>query len=361
MTLCVLSYGDQVYLKNGRVIEGSILTESAQQITLDIGTGTIDIPASDVLKIERQSVNPPKTKSVENAVDAEDLSSINPRFKWISDEYNKMLKARKELIALHKLNAKKTVVMDKHKKDMWDLRKKQAELERSMKDAEASGKKEELDKLRAEKYSEGNKIELLSMALTISPDLQLANEDQYNADLKKYKRDLKKLSELYEKTLNSAEEAGGLDKQTEESFKRIGRGISSLYGEFKVSKIKFIRLGGDIVVKGLINNQVRVMLKVGESAREVSISKEIADKIGVQTYSNNSPVSAFRSSGNLAHLEFLKLDGMSIKNVECRVKSLSAGSKYDGEFGIGFFRDKIAYIDAPKSEIVFESFNPANK
>jgi hypothetical protein len=52
---CLTAHADTIYLKNGHVIENVTSSESSNTLTVNVGTGQMTIPMSDVERVEKDS------------------------------------------------------------------------------------------------------------------------------------------------------------------------------------------------------------------------------------------------------------------------------------------------------------------
>ncbi|MHC4507061.1 MAG: hypothetical protein ACYTFI_27575, partial [Planctomycetota bacterium] len=61
---------DIVHLKNGRTLEGRVVSQSGGTVVLDMGNGVVRLPAGEVLYIEREKVSRDPEGDVRKLVDA---------------------------------------------------------------------------------------------------------------------------------------------------------------------------------------------------------------------------------------------------------------------------------------------------
>lgn len=345
--LALLSFGlrgafaDILHLKNGRELEGLIESESAAELVLNFGVGSITVPKADIARIIRS----PAKKRAAGPVGSPELDKLFDAYQSARQMHREALDARSE---------KESLI------------ERQARLE------------EEIEELQARYKSIGAQLRGTSPQENVSRYNSLVRElNSASAELGAKTIDWKKASEEEEKAHDGAHRywrafiklkksfeaserklaAKRLTPAQRERFQELKEGLREMEGDFTKESIASTRRGSHIVVKAVINEEVTATLLVDTGATITTISPRIAEDM--------------RLGGAIRGVNMRVADGRTVQADVFRLGSISVGKMkvnqtvaavmpapspgIDGLLGMSYLKNFIVEVDARRNTLYLKS------
>lgn len=356
-----LSFSDMVYLKNKSAIEGIIEKEDENRVTLNMGYGNIALEKKDIEYIDRYNLK--EQAELRNRWHSQYFTRpefIPAYLQDIAIEFNKLGGLRDSAI-------KAKTEQDKASEEIKRLEDELKELEASL-----AGASDKLTRLKPEdKQKEYNSLVEEFNALVAKIKLLEYNRDalhkQVGALDKKttgYINDFnlfrKKFRDVYAALGEEAKE------QNRYFFKGINKKLSELDNDFTRHLIDYEPYGSHIVVEALLNDWVKAHLVVDTGASLVTISQEIADKLGLATGGKESFILVTLADGKEVKatpviLESLKVKDVELKHVRAAVLKSKAPAPEDGLLGMSFLENFLLSLDVKANRLILEEFYPKER
>ncbi len=114
--------------------------------------------------------------------------------------------------------------------------------------------------------------------------------------------------------------------------------------------------GGNFMVEVVLNGRVKAMLMVDTGASIVTISEEIARKIGHRN-SYNSPEMPFTTAGGMVWMPMIALDKVTVGDAMVKLVEASVNNKMgdlDGLLGMSFLGDFRVEMDRTRSQMILK-------
>ncbi|TDJ57691.1 MAG: TIGR02281 family clan AA aspartic protease [Nitrospina sp.] len=120
--------------------------------------------------------------------------------------------------------------------------------------------------------------------------------------------------------------------------------------------IPLTRLGNNFLAKVLLNGKVETNLLVDTGASSITLSEEIAQKLGIRNL-KRLPQLTFSTAGGeqkapLVVLKKVQVGGATIRNVEANINPHAGGEGYDGLLGMTFLGNYKLEIRLDTNEMV---------
>ena len=360
---CVLSAysitrADMVYLKNSQTIEGIIKKQDNSSVTLDAGYGTITIHKKRIARIDKYDTA--TQEELENRWRARFFlrtDFLPSELSGLALEYNKLESARNAAIV-------SKARRDKAEKDVRAL---EAEMETLKAEAaEVNGKitslTPEKDILKYNSLIE--RINLLSSQIgSKGYEAEMLRKQSPTLDkiIGEYLDGLRLFNERFTQSYRAQ------DKSSLEQGKFFFAGIEERLAEMETDFIKqmvpYKASGSSIIVYALLNDVVRASFVLDTGASLVTISQEIAQKLGLRIKEKEASLTVTLADGRKLNaipilLENIKIGDVEAKNIPAAVLVSAETTEEDGLLGMSFLKNFIIKIDPKGNKLLFEQFNP---
>ena len=112
-----------------------------------------------------------------------------------------------------------------------------------------------------------------------------------------------------------------------------------------------------------LNNLIKARLVLDTGASLVVISKDIADRLGIDTKGAPYSLKVVLADGRRVKakaviLKSVKVGGAEVKNVSAAVLENAQPTDEDGLLGMSFLKNFTVKLDAAHNILIFEQFNP---
>jgi clan AA aspartic protease (TIGR02281 family) len=348
--------GDMVVLKNGGNIEGVIEKEDKDMITLNIGYGKISLEKKDIESIQRY-----EPKQQDGLIESWNYKYF-ARPDFIPENLKDMATDFDNLKSLRGLAKERKKEREKAKKESEKLEKELREL-----NAVLASVSEKLSTTRPQEALEKYNA-LVNEFNSLVAKIKIA---EYNKN--ELQRKLISLNKTISEYINECGlfrnrfmkrvSASGVyaEKENMYFFTGVKKELDEIEEDFTKYTVEFDRLGLNIVVEVLLNGIVKTNLMVDTGASIVVISKDIAEKLGIDTERKTASILLTLADGrkvpaNPIILNSIKVGEVEVKNVEAAV--LKETQEEQGLLGMSFLDNFIVKIDAKNNRLVFEEFAP---
>lgn len=349
---------DEVYLKNGRSMEGIIKEETQDLITINVGCGEITLKRDEVDHIDKYTAG----EQAELRKRWSRKYFLHPDFtpeslKGLAEDFKDLERLRKTAIDSKKEKEALTQKITKLYNELTVLNKSLAVVS------------EKLSKAKMEQDREGYNT-LVNEFNSLAAGIQV---DQYNLD--NFRKQLPSFGEKISgytsafmffkgKVSEVSRELEGKAKQEERYFlENISIKIEEIEKDLVEYKVDYSEYGPHIVVSALLNGTLEAKLLLDTGASLVVISKNAAKMLGIDIekggFPSGSTVLADGSTAQaiLVTLSSVKVGNAEVKNVRTAVLE-AVPDMQDGLLGMSFLENFIVSIDGKSKSLVLEEFKP---
>jgi len=360
--LCILifsvnsCFADTIILKNKRSINGIIAEENMESIVLDVGSGTITLPRTDIESIERSDEVTNvlmrqrwRRQYFESfpAPTGEDQEFLDD-FKKLRDEKGQLSRAitRKDNIA------KEVSILQS------DISRLQDELNDVGQDVKATDPKKntfEYNTLIIEFNSVNSK---LKNAVNRLNELR-GDYEAINIKLSGYVNRFTSFKELFEKRYQELV-ASDISSSQESFYESLEEKIDILQEDISYQEVSFTKRREGIVVSTVLNKSVTAAMIVDTGASLTVISEDVLGRLGINALDLKQSIELVVADGSRVSAKFIVLDSVKIgdteaKNVEAAVMKGKPSEGVDGLLGMSFLSNFSFSIDVERQKLIFSS------
>ena len=359
-------HADQIIFKNGRSLECHIIAEHAVHVEISLGTGTMNIPHSQLKKLTHTKPTGEIAKKPDrerkNILSAQHVpkahSELAAEFRKLMTQRNMAFDAQymmtiheQEISELKNQAQQFSEEILQLQEALAEISKKTAEIKIPDQPPQNRSTARNYNKLISEKqklYNEGSIIHS-----QIAP-LERKRTDTLNhvPDLKKkYKETLQPIP-IYHKSLQhfsshyfKYKQTHELDTEDEASkslFKKIDRYLVKFKKEMPTTSIKAKQIGNSTIVQVFVNGTTSGEFVFDTGATTMTISESFAKKLGIQTETlpkRQGTVADGRIvESRTAILSSVMLGSEEVKDVEVAIFPDSPNNREDGLLGMSFLK-----------------------
>lgn len=357
------SYADIIYLKNKRQMEGIIKNETNEEVTLDIGAGTLSVKKNDIERIEKsgEAENKKILKAWQN--------QYMETGRWVASGGQDMLAAlqavkgkRIDVVRSGRESQAMQNEIDNNRKELMGVYEKSADLNSRLKQMSKGSDPFVYNNLVAEVNATSAEIGKLTQVIRNNEGLKKGLDLKFSA----YMQDYMNAMASFEGSFNdkyAVLKKQGLREEDENFYKWIQEEIAKLEGEFERKEINFSKQKGGIVVGAVLNDKVMASLVVDTGASLVVISKRIAEQLGANKSEESGKIELVLADGRKITatpvvLSTVDVGGSKVKDVMAAVIEEPPDPGVDGLLGMSFLSNFFVKIDANGNSLVLEKFNP---
>ena len=362
--LCCLSFflslhafSDQIYLKNGRKIEGIIEKEEDSSIILNIGFGTIKLNREEIDYVARDNLQERdflKQKWRDKYFTR--LEFVPDRLKDIIYNFRYLKQSRSNALRSKQINDNLLKKINKQEKE---IKKLDSEIKSMNKTLGSISPKDDVLEYNSlvEDYNY-----LITQVRFKKDQCDVLKEQSANLhkNISKYMDDLSFFKRKVKDEVFFLE--GGITIEEKLFIARIKREIEEMDEDFRKYAVDSRKFGSHVIVAALLNNYLKVSLLVDTGASLVLISKVIAHRLGISIEDKDSFIYVTLADGKKTEaypvvLKTVKVGQVQVQNVKAAVliegKSMSA----DGLLGMSFLENFIVRIDGKNNKLILEEFD----
>lgn len=355
-----LAYSDRVYLKNKDTnIEGIIEKEDEKTVVLNIGYGTITFNKSELKYIQRYASN--------------EQDELRERWKYkyfmrpefIPDNLKDVARDFKELETIRNIAVQNKREGDKAVRQIEGLDNELKELNANLSILS--------DKLSATKPEDGLEKYNALVSDFNSSVAKIKSAEYSKAEFQKelglldkkvfgYINDFRMFRNSFLERHNLADEKTRL--QNRHFFEGVKKELNLMEKDFTKHIIDFNKDGLGIIVEAVLEKKVKASLIVDTGASLTVISKEVADRLGLNLTDKESTIAVTLADGSRIKaypmiLASVKVADLEVKNVKAAVLQNSQDTPEDGLLGMSFLENFVIRIDAKSNKLILEEFNPS--
>ena len=168
----------------------------------------------------------------------------------------------------------------------------------------------------------------------------------------------KELMDRYSKIQNA-----GIDDKSRIFFEVAKKKIEQMEKDFVRNEISYNKFGSSIIVTAEINGFIYARLVLDTGADLVVISKDIAEKLGLDIKENSPSLIVILADGRRVKaksviLRSIKVGNAEVRNVAAAVLEDSQPTGEDGLLGMSFLKNFTVKLDRGHNILIFEQFSP---
>jgi len=349
-----VSWGDVVVLKNKRTIEGIIVSETEEEITLDVGFTTTALEKNEVEKIERS--------------DEEGKHRIIRRYRkdyletgrWIPKGAEELFQKFKEL-----RERREEALASKNRKGALEGRFEEGSSEMVHLRNQLTGTSQRLKGLRPREdpltYNQ-TVAEMNVLTVHLSEKVEQLRKmtgdiQDLDGEMIRYRSALSEFKNLFqEKSAFSP----ASDEVDQDFYQALTEKLFDMDSEFRHDVASLKRKGSEILVEARFNDRVTSSLIVDTGAAVTVISRSLAERIGIHPSAITDTVDLTMADGSVVKGKRVMMESLAVGSARAEKTPVAILDSFpesgaEGVLGMTFLRKFVFTIDSQKNELVFES------
>lgn len=354
LTGLALRAADIVHLKNGRSVEGLIREETDRHVTLDLGVGSMRVPRSGILRIERgDEAARTRTREAWQERHWLHVKHVPAGFETLAARMRALTDERQAVIRLQDAAGQEAADGRRMDERMQALQTRMAEVARELETLTPAA-----DAVRYNaRVVEHNRINADLALLSSRREAQDTRRNDALGRIHAYRDALLAFRDDYAEHANrSVSESGA------RFLARLANNLDAYENEFSAEDIKAVPESGGLVVTAAINGRAHGRFIVDTGAGMVTLTEAFADKLGLD-WRRASAGRATLADGQVVEARYLTLSsvqvgGKRVADVQAAVLPSSAQKNVDGLLGMSFLRHFHVSLDGQTGRIVLREFTP---
>jgi len=364
LLLCVgmCSYADTLHLKNKRTLEGIVTAETAADVILDVGCGTVTVTKHSIERIERST----------QAQNDRLVNSWKDRYmdtgRWVPKDaeglFTAFSKVKKKEQALMELKGQKEnlqATIENRDRTLSGLYASYEEMSTQIKEM-SKDDPEAYNKKALEINEMGAKINRSNHDVRLAERRKEAVTEEYADAMKDYIGSLAQVTNSFDEKYRTVEPAAMTQEQVR-FYTWMQKALQALHGDFERREIACAKYGNGIVVDVVLNGTVKAALVVDTGASSVVISKAIADQLDIAESKKGKRVRVTLAGGKMTTaipiiLESVEVGNFKAKNVMAAIMEKAQDAHIDGLLGMSFLSNFLVRIEPNSGTLILEEFKP---
>ncbi|MBI5242971.1 MAG: clan AA aspartic protease [Elusimicrobia bacterium] len=345
----LLSRADTVFLRNGNTMEGLVLRESAQELELDIGYGTVVLQKDDIRRVKRSSARERealKKKRREQAIDSGGWTPAGAQM--LSSQFRELRTRREEALDA---KARKELLLAQQAA----LEGKVAAAKRDY--APAAQRLRSLNPRNVSYNDAVHELNVLTSAITAG-ELKLEEDRRKIRDLQDEIGAYGAAYDDFDRLLKSDARFSGrrrMGKDEKAFYERIRKSVKKMGGDFSQESVASRRRGPHVVVEALLDGRVKALLLVDTGASLSVISQRLADKLKPSPQSLRGNVEVTVADGRKVTAQALVLESVAIGRMSAARVNAAVMPDFDddadGLLGMSFLERFDVQVDPKRNRL----------
>jgi clan AA aspartic protease (TIGR02281 family) len=349
---------DQVFLKNGRTLEGIIQSEDVAELTLDFGYGTTTLRKADIESIRRSSAKQRQALKRRFLSQAASSGAIAPPRG--AEKLARLLEAaRRGREAAQDANREREQLLGEQEEleaQAHELKSRQPALADALSAANPNERRGyndlvgQVNALNARLQANAYQSEEAGRKLAAGENAVVKYVEDYEALRRCAAADLKRL------------QAAAADEAAKVFFTDASQELSAMAKDFKKDAVASKRAGEHLLVDALFNGKVRAPLLVDTGASQTMISPRVAAELGLE---GGTMVRAVLADGKQVEGRMLILDSLAVGTSRVEktpvVVLAAPGPDAEGLLGMSFLKNFMVQLDLSDSKLILEGLAPVAK
>lgn len=360
LAACILysapAVSDDITLTNGRSMRGIVAQETDQFVVLDVGVGSTRIERRRIAAVRRAgSAENNKIRRAWREKYFLHRKYVPPSLTDLASGYNRLLASRDAATRARRSmsSAERTIRQENGR--IESLRRQLSVVSRQLKAASPD-------------EDAANYNKLVHKSNSLRADITLKQEKIKQAQ-ERQKRVATPVSGYitevtgFDKELGRRLSSSSPGESDERRFlERLAQEVAKLSGELTRAVVPTRKRAGGLQVTTVLNGKVQGRLLLDTGASFVSISADLAARLGVNT--NELPVKAMtvadgrQVDGRALTLKSVRVGDACARNVPAVVLPGRSDAAFDGLLGMSFLRNFAINIDGATGNLILSRFGP---
>ncbi len=346
---------DIVVLKNGKTFEGIIKKETDNEVTINIGLGTVSFNRSQVARVKRT-----KTDKLQNKWQrryATQGKFVPPELKDFAAEFSELESSRR---TAQQAKSSITSIQRKRPELFEQLTGIQNEISNIAKQFQSIDPDSNVQRYNSLVKRQNH---IVSRSVIIKNSLVRDNDsaDQHREKIAAYLSQLSAF-ENHLASVKSEYSDPPRDENVAVFFNSIDEQLKDFSTEFQSIEVAHEGQQDHMLLDVRINNKISGRFLLDTGATYVTLSNDIAQRLNL-SFSGKNQIPVSLANGTKVNAQPVILESMQVGNAKASgviamVFPEAPNDGIDGLLGMSFLREFIIHLDPANKKLVFKKFNP---
>jgi clan AA aspartic protease (TIGR02281 family) len=348
-------HADTVFLKNGRTLEGEVIADDGEAVTVNLGVGQVVLKRAGIERIERDA------PEQQDALQEQWAQNYFAHERFTPAGLEDLAAAYRTLQRQHAAARDARVRIEQYRAD-------RPELTRGIKDARRQRIQlaQRLEAADPEAGPAYNRIVRQYNQVTARLDqfvqyLQIGREEEKQqwTIIAEYVNALTRCL-VMEKDSRSA--WGSEDVEHQRFLQQLREELAALQDEIDERPLTCEERAGQLIVDVMLNDHVKTRLMLDTGATHVSLTRDLADRLqlNLDELSETKVALADGSEADArrVQLESVEVNGFRVADVSALVLMNEASDDVQGLLGMSFLREFLFRVDPIRNQLILGRFAP---
>lgn len=351
---CTWARADTFYMKSGNEIEGTVVSENASSMMVDIGYGTVSLEKTEILRVRRATKAQRAAAAAELRRKKYSSGTLAPKGAGkLAGLVRAALAGRKKASEAKAERAALAAELKKTEKELVTLRKRYIELSKELGEADMQAEPAEYNRMVGEANAAGNQIRIKEIGIQQArskagePDPSFQDYlDSYN-NLENYLRG--------EGKRFLAAQPKGKDG---EYYSWLRAELVKMKKDFSHDSVESEGRNGHLIVKAVLNGRVTARLMVDTGATTTTLYENVASALKLDSKTPPRTVDIILGDGSTVKAQEVFLDSIAVGKSEVKYSAAiimpAQSGDIDGLLGMSFLRNFVVRVDSANGKLILE-------
>lgn len=351
---CSRARADTFYMKSGNEIEGTMVSENASSMMVDVGYGTVSLEKAEILRIRRATKAQRAAAAAELRRKKYRSGALAPKGAGkLAGLVRAALAGREKASEARAAGSARAAERKETEKALLVLRRKYAELSEELDGIDMQADPSEYNRMVGEVNAAGSQIRIKEAGMQQArqqagkPDSSFQDYlDSYNK-LESYLRgEGKRLI----KTPRSGKDG--------EYYSWLRAELGKMKKDFSRDSVESEGRDGHIIVKALLNGRVTARLMVDTGATTTTLYDNIVTALKLDPKDPPKAVDIILGDGSTVRAQEVLLDSIAVGKSEVKYSAAiimpAQSGEIDGLLGMSFLRHFVVRVDSANGKLILE-------
>lgn len=351
---CSRARADTFYMKSGNEIEGTVVSESASSMMVDVGYGTVSLEKTEILRIRRATKAEREAAAAELRRKKYRSGALAPKgAAKLAGLARAALACRDKALEARAAAAARGGELRQMEKDLVTLRKRYAEISEELGAIDMQADTLEYNRMVGEVNAAGNRIRIKEMSRQEAL-LQASRPDPSFQDYLDAYNKLDAYLRGEDKRLMGTPGSG----KDGEYYAWLRAELGRMKNDFSRESVESEGRDGHIIVKALINGRVTARLMVDTGATTTTLYDNVASALKLGSKDPPKAVDIILGDGSTVKAQEVLLDSVAVGKSEVKYTAAiilpSQSAEIDGLLGMSFLRHFAVRVDSANGRLTLE-------
>jgi clan AA aspartic protease (TIGR02281 family) len=354
MLACPWVRADTFYMKSGNEIEGTVVSEDASSMMVDIGYGTVSLEKAEILRIRRATKAQREASAAELRRKKYSSGALAPKGAGkLAGLVRAALAGRKKASEARAVSAARVAELKETENELGLLRKRYIELSEELGGIDMQADPSEYNRMVGDVNAVGSRIRIKETGMQqarLQGDKPDSSFQEYLDSYNKLESYLRGEGERLIKTPRKGKDG--------EYYSWLRAELVKMKKDFSRDSVESEGRNGHIIVKALLNGRVTARLMVDTGATTTTLYDNVASALKLDSKDPPKAVDIILGDGRTVKAQEVLLDSIAVGKSEVKYSAAiilpAQSGDIDGLLGMSFLRHFVVRVDSANGKLILE-------